>query len=206
MKLFITLLFVVSTMLIIAGCSSPIELETGGYCHFNDVKEIAKIINIKNNKVTLVTEQGQGVVIDKSLFTADDNLVFGSIYQLNIRRHISGGCSPYTIMSTEKLTIKGIKLSPSYVDLVVSEIILAEQQSLTKFKTTLYDIDATSRHACSPAKIKEILPQLKTKPYTDEVLQLVCFNSESSNKGITAILFNKFSSTAVINVGTQWSE
>lgn len=104
-----TLLLLSLTPLISAYClSSP----DGGSCNATDSIEIAQVTKVFH-WVELQSETGERFDVDSEIFALAPQL--GHIYQLKVRRHLSGGCQPLAVKAANKLSKPGVSLMPSDV-------------------------------------------------------------------------------------------
>jgi hypothetical protein len=174
----------------------------GGTCHYIDRQELAKIITLDHQSVSLLSEHEQVISLNKGLFhrnniTKSNTLKTNDFYQLNIREHTSGGCSPYSVMSVEKVSFPGVNLTPDDGIIYGSGFALAElknclfssddqnkkctrllasyQQNEKGKSVTMFS--PRSGHVCSAKTVKGLFSQLENiAPLKQESLSLVCFD------------------------------
>lgn len=100
-------LIILSLLLSTFSC---ISYKTGGECQSYEETLFASITEIKTDRVTLTAENGDLINLPPDQFSGA--IKPGSFYEINIRRHTTGGCSPLSVLKVHKLDKKGVQLSP----------------------------------------------------------------------------------------------
>ncbi len=130
----ITLPFIITLYSLLTSCTIQV---VGGNCQFIEHQEIVKITAIKDEEITLVSETGQKLLINKNLMShkslsdieEQPSIKKGAFYYINIIEHTSGGCSPFSISSAEIISLNEINTRPQPGILYGSGFVLAELMS-----------------------------------------------------------------------------
>jgi len=192
----LTLLLVCA--LLSAACQSK---PVGGKCQHTDFTEFAQVKSV-GSIVILQSSLGHNIELPQEEFKP--HAEEGQYYQLNVRRHTSGGCSPFTVLSSEALQKDGFALSPTPGQAYQAAFILdvarncahrpAEIcESALKLSTgfnnqphLLENIDPRSVNACTAAAMQQVWPQLQAA--TDTQRLITCVVDSEKNEVVIEFL------------------
>ena len=109
----------------VIACSE--DIEAGGECKFIDEQLLTRVAGINDEIVELEPMYGEAIILSTQEFDVPVNV--NDYYELFIRRHTSGGCSPYSITNKVKMTLANVELSPTDQQAYAASFILDEAKN-----------------------------------------------------------------------------
>jgi len=183
-------LLLVCVLLATACQSKPV----GGKCQHTDFTEFAQVKRV-GPIVILQSALGHNIELPQKEF--NPHAEEGQYYQLNIRRHTSGGCSPFTVLSSEPLQKDGFTLSPTPGQAYQAAFILYAAQNcshrpagscesalklspnFTNRPHLLENINPRSVNTCTPATMQQVWPRLQSATEAQRLITCVVDNEEN---------------------------
>ncbi len=182
-----TLLMILAAISISAGFNN---VASGGSCGYVDEEIFIRIASHENGRIELEPAYGDLITVSTSEFvsylsaSAPILPIRNDYYNLSVRRHTSGGCSPFAITNISKLEIPNLRLNPTEPQLYSGAFVLAEAKScviIQREKPCLEDLtietsfDMAQRdilshimprsiHHCSPASLKMVWTEIDPAP------------------------------------------
>ena len=115
------LMAIVLGLLGLFGPGFMAEFKQGGQCEFTDESLLTRVTSVNRQRVELEPVFGLPLALLKSKF---DSPQVNDYYSVVIRRHTSGGCSPFSIIDKQKLVIDNLQLGPSNQQVYAASFIL----------------------------------------------------------------------------------
>ncbi len=184
-KFLLISVILVSVLVVILLSACENVRVSGSECEYNDEVVFARVKSINNEQVTMISSHGESLKLSTS--NISEMTQVNDYYNLLVRRHTSGGCSPLSVMSQNHLTMKRLQLSPSDGEAYQGAFILAAAKNcILKQKVDscrhqvklspdfkmyqlalLKQIKPRTNHYCSPATIEHIwnsvVPPIKNR-------------------------------------------
>ncbi|MBL4829887.1 MAG: hypothetical protein JKY55_08400 [Aliivibrio sp.] len=100
--------------------------QVGGKCDYVDVTEFAQVTNV-HSTVSLLSASGKTIDVELNDFsTLPERKTY---FELTIRRHTSGGCSPFSVIAIKPLVKPNVQLNINAGQAYQGAFILAEAKS-----------------------------------------------------------------------------
>ncbi len=118
---------VIVLLLALSATAYSDGIEAGGKCEFIDEQLLTRVASVNNGVVELEPMYGDIIRLSNQEFDLPVNV--NDYYELFIRRHTSGGCSPYSISHKVKVAISNVVLSLTEQQAYAASFILDEAKN-----------------------------------------------------------------------------
>lgn len=100
--------------------------QVGGRCDYVDVTEFAQVTNV-HSTVNLLSASGETIDLELNDFSSLPERK--AYFKLTVRRHTSGGCSPFSVIAVNPLVKPNVQLNINAGQAYQGAFILAEAKS-----------------------------------------------------------------------------
>ncbi len=118
---------VIALLLALSATAYSDGIEAGGKCEFIDEQLLTRVASINDEIVELEPMYGDAIRLSSQEFEPPVNV--NDYYEIFIRRHTSGGCSPYSITNKVKVAISNVVLSLTEQHAYAASFILDEAKN-----------------------------------------------------------------------------